>query len=430
MTTSPTESRLRLIDHKGRARVVVTGLGAVTPLGVTAGEFWKNLVDGVSGIGPMTLCDTTDYPTKIAGEIPDFNPRDRLDARDARRMSRFSQIAVTAGLMAIEDAGLDLESEDPARLGIVLGNGCGGFPDIEDGGRTVETRGGMRLSPFFFPMILPNMATSQVSRILGLKGFTNTVTTSCAAGTQGVGDALEVLRRGSADVMVSGGTEAGISQLGLGGFSVMKALSTVSNDEPTKASRPFDAKRDGFIPAEGTGILILETLEHALNRGANILCEVTGYGVSSDAFHMVHPDDEGAGAARAMTWAIEDADLQPEEIDYINAHGTSTPLNDSIETRAIKNVFGEAAYKVAISSTKSMIGHALGGAGGMESVACVKTIVDGAMHPTINYEYPDPDCDLDYVPNEARRQPVNKVLSNSFGFGGQNACLVFEAYEG
>ena len=430
MTTSPTESRPRLIDHKDRARVVVTGLGAVTPLGVTAGEFWKNLVDGVSGIGPMTLCDTTNYPTKIAGEIPDFNPRDRLDARDARRMSRFSQIAVTAGLMAIEDAGLDLESEDPARLGIVLGNGCGGFPDIEDGGRTVETRGGMRLSPFFFPMILPNMATSQVSRILGLKGFTNTVTTSCAAGTQGVGDALEVLRRGSADVMVSGGTEAGISQLGLGGFSVMKALSTVSNDEPTKASRPFDAKRDGFIPAEGTGILILETLEHALNRGANILCEVTGYGVSSDAFHMVHPDDEGAGAARAMTWAIEDADLQPEEIDYINAHGTSTPLNDSIETRAIKNVFGEAAYKVAISSTKSMIGHALGGAGGMESVACVKTIVDGAIHPTINYEYPDPDCDLDYVPNEARRQPVNKVLSNSFGFGGQNACLVFEAYGG
>ena len=430
MTPSTAESGPRLTDHKDRPRVVVTGLGAVTPLGVTAGEFWKNLADGVSGIGPMTLCDTTDYPTKIAGEIPDFNPRDRLDARDARRMSRFSQIAVTAGLMAIEDAGLDLESEDPARLGIVLGNGCGGFPDIEVGGRTVETRGGMRLSPFFFPMILPNMATSQVSRILGLKGFTNTVTTSCAAGTQGVGDALEVLRRGSADVMVSGGTEAGISQLGLGGFSVMKALSTVSNDEPTKASRPFDAKRDGFIPAEGTGILILETLEHALNRGANILCEVTGYGVSSDAFHMVHPDDEGAGAARAMTWAIDDADLQPDEIDYINAHGTSTPLNDSIETRAIKKVFGDAAYKVAISSTKSMIGHALGGAGGMESVACVKTIVDGVMHPTINYEYPDPDCDLDYVPNEARRQPVNKVLSNSFGFGGQNACLVFEAYEG
>ena len=429
MTTSPSEARPQLTDYKGRPRVVVTGLGAVTPLGRTAQDFWKNLVDGVSGIGPMTLCDTTNYPTKIAGEIPDFNPRERLDARDARRMSRFSQIAVTAGLMAVEDSGLNMESEDPSRLGIVLGNGCGGFPDIEDGGRIVETRGGMRLSPFFFPMILPNMATSQVSRVLGLKGFTNTVTTACAAGTQGVGDAMEVLRRGSADVMVAGGTEAGISQLGLGGFSVMKALST-SNEEPSKASRPFDAKRDGFVPAEGAGILIMETLEHALARGANILCEVTGYGVSSDAFHMVHPDDEGSGAARAMTWAIEDANLQANEIDYINAHGTSTPLNDSVETRAIKKVFGEAAYKVAISSTKSMIGHALGGAGGMEAVACVMTIVDGVMHPTINYEYPDPECDLDYVPNEARRQAVRKVLSNSFGFGGQNACLVFEGYEG
>ena len=429
MTTSPSDTRPQLTDYRGRPRVVVTGLGAVTPLGRTAGDFWKNLVDGVSGIGPMTLCDTTNYPTKIAGEIPDFNPRERLDARDARRMSRFSQIAVTAGLMAVEDSGLNMESEDPSRLGIVLGNGCGGFPDIEDGGRIVETRGGMRLSPFFFPMILPNMATSQVSRVLGLKGFTNTVTTACAAGTQGVGDAMEVLRRGSADVMVAGGTEAGISQLGLGGFSVMKALST-SNEEPSKASRPFDAKRDGFVPAEGAGILIMETLEHALARGANILCEVTGYGVSSDAFHMVHPDDEGSGAARAMTWAIEDANLQANEIDYINAHGTSTPLNDSVETRAIKKVFGEAAYKVAISSTKSMIGHALGGAGGMEAVACVMTIVDGVMHPTINYEYPDPECDLDYVPNEARRQTVRKVLSNSFGFGGQNACLVFEGYEG
>ena len=244
MTTSPSETQPQLTDYKGRPRVVVTGLGAVTPLGRTAEDFWKNLVDGVSGIGPMTLCDTTNYPTKIAGEIPDFNPRERLDARDARRMSRFSQIAVTAGLMAVEDSGLNMESEDPSRLGIVLGNGCGGFPDIEDGGRTVETRGGMRLSPFFFPMILPNMATSQVSRVLGLKGFTNTVTTACAAGTQGVGDALEVLRRGSADVMVAGGTEAGISQLGLGGFSVMKALST-SNEVPSKASRPFDAKGTG-----------------------------------------------------------------------------------------------------------------------------------------------------------------------------------------
>ena len=403
-------------------------MGALTPLGKSTEEFWHGLVEGRSGIDQMTLCDTTGYPCTIAGEIPGFDPRDYLDTKEARRMARFSQIAVAASDMAVEDAHLEPEKEDLSRMGILLGNGCGGFPNLEEAGRVLSTKGGMRMSPFFFPMILPNMAASQVSRHLGLKGYISTVTTSCAAGTQAVGEGAEVLRRGDADVMMTGGTEAGISQLGLAGFSVMRALST-QNEEPTKASRPFDAKRDGFIPAEGAGILVLETLEHALKREAPIIAELVGFGVSSDAYHMVQPDEEGDGAARAMQWTLQDAALEPAEVGYINAHGTSTPLNDAIETLAIKRVFQDHAYRVPISSTKSMIGHALGGAGGMEAVACVKTIADGIIHPTTNYEYPDPDCDLDYVPNEARHQPVRVVLSNSFGFGGQNACLIFKAYE-
>ncbi|MFQ5872992.1 MAG: beta-ketoacyl-ACP synthase II [Dehalococcoidia bacterium] len=418
----------RLIDERGRPRVVVTGTGAMTPLGKSTEEFWQGLVEGRSGIDHMTLCDTTGYPCTIAGEIPDFDARDYLDAKDARRMARFSQIAIAASTMAIDDAQLDLAKEEPHQLGILLGNGAGGFPTIEEGARVLASKGGMRMNPFFFPMILPNMAASQVSRHLGLKGYISTVTTSCAAGTQAVGEAAEVLRRRAAEVMVSGGTEAGISQLGLGGFSVMRALST-RNEEPTKASRPFDAKRDGFVPAEGAGILVLETLQHALKRGAPILVELVGYGVSSDAYHMVQPDEDGAGAARALEWTFQDAGLDTQEVDYINAHGTSTPLNDVAETMAIKKVLGEHAYRVPISATKSMIGHALGGAGGMEAVACVKTIVDGIIHPTTNYEFPDPECDLDYVPNEARRQEVRVALSNSFGFGGQNACLLFKAYD-
>ena len=418
----------RLTDWRGRTRVVVTGTGSLTPLGKSTEEFWQGLVAGRSGIDQMTLCDTTGFSCTIAGEIPDYDPNDYLGPKEARRMARFSQIAVNAGSMAVDNACLDLSKEDGDRIGVMLGNGCGGFPTIEEGARVLASKGGMRMSPFFFPMILPNIASSQVSRRFGLKGYSSTVTTSCAAGTQAIGEAAEVLRRGGADVMFTGGTEAGISQLGLGGFSVMKALTT-QNDDPPKASRPFDAKRDGFVPAEGAGLLILETLEHALNRGAPILAEVAGYGPSSDAYHMVHPDDEGAGAVKAMTWAIRDAGLKPGDIDYINAHGTSTPLNDAIETLAIKKVFGEYAYNVPISSTKSMIGHALGAAGGMEAVACIKTITEGVIHPTINHEFPDPKCDLDYVPNEAREKQVKTVLSNSFGFGGQNACLVFKACE-
>ncbi len=414
--------------YNGRRRVVVTGMGAVTPLGDSVDEYWKSLVKGKSGIGPMTLADPTEYPCKVAGEIPDFDPSKYINPREARRMARFSQTAVAAAALALEDSGINLSSEDEERMGVVMGNGNGGFPTTEDNARTLFKRGGMKVSPYFIPMILPNMAAANVSRLFRLKGYTSTVITACAAGTQGIGEAAEAIRRGAADVVLGGGCEAGICQLGLGGFNVIKALSR-SEVPPEKASRPFDANRDGFVPAEGAAILILESLEHALGRGAEILAEVSGYGVSSDAFHAVQPDEDGAGAARAMRWAIEDAGMQPSDIDYINAHGTSTPKNDMVETLAIKTVFGEGAYEVPISSTKSMIGHALGGAGALEAVACIKTIRDGIIHPTINYETADPDCDLDYVPNKARKAQINTVLSNSFGFGGQNACVVFRAFE-
>ena len=289
-------------------------------------------------------------------------------------------------------------------------------------------RGGMRVSPFFIPMILPNMAAANVSRLYGLKGYTSTVITACAAGNQAIGEATEAVRRGAADVILGGGCEAGICQLALGGFNVIKAL-TRSNDEPEKASRPFDAKRDGFVPAEAAAVFVIESLEHAIDRGANVLAEVAGYGVSSDAFHAVQPDEDGAGAARAMRWALENAGVGIDEVDYINAHGTSTPKNDYVETLAIKSLFGERAYSVPISSTKSMIGHALGGAGAVEAVACIQSIAHNEIHPTINYEFADPDCDLDYVPNVSRKTRVDTVLSNSFGFGGQNACLVFKRFE-
>ena len=413
----------------GRRRVVVTGMGVTSPLGSSVDEFWGSLVQGKSGIGPITQADTSDFPSHIAGEVSDFDPMQYLDRREARRMARFSQLAVAAAGMAIEDAGIDLSKEDEDRVGIVMGNGNGGFPTTEENARTLVRRGGMRTSPFFIPMILPNMAAANVSRVYGIKGYTSTIITACAAGTQGVGEAAEVVRRGAADVVLGGGCEAGICELGLGGFNTIHALSRFQGD-PTLASRPFDAKRDGFVPAEGAGVLILESLEHALDRGANILAEIIGQGVSSDAFHAVQPDDNGDGAARAIRFALNDAGITPDEVDYINAHGTSTPLNDLAETRGIKQAFGEQAYNVPISSTKSMIGHALGGAGALEAVASVATIVNNEIHPTINYEHPDPDCDLDYVPNTSRKQQVDTVLSNSFGFGGQNAVLVLRGFGG
>jgi 3-oxoacyl-[acyl-carrier-protein] synthase II len=409
--------------RNGRRRVVVTGMGVMTPLGQSVDQFWEALVRGKSGIGPITLCDASPFPSQIAGEVRDFDPRQYMDTKEARRMARFSQLAVAASTVAVEDAGLDLSRLDQERLGVVMGSGIGGFPTTEENARVLVAKGGMRMSPYFIPMILPNMAAANVSRIFGLKGYTSTIITACAAGTQAIGEAAEVVRRGAADLVLAGGTEAGISQLGLGGFNIIKALSR-QNKEPEKASRPFDAMRDGFVPAEGAGVLVVEGVEHALGRGATILAEVLGQGVSSDAYHAVQPERDGSGAARALLWALEDAGIEPSDVDYINAHGTSTQINDVSETMAIKAIFGDHAYRVPISSTKSMIGHALGGSGALEAVVSIKTVLEGEIHPTINYETPDPLCDLDYVPNESRRQRVDTVVSNSFGFGGQNACLV------
>ena len=407
-----------------RMRVVVTGMGAISPYGAGVETFWQPVVAGQSGIAPLELFDVEGFSCTIGGEARDFDARDFMDRKSARRMARFSQLAVAAAREAIEDAALDLDSLDRARIAVVLGNGSGGFPELEAGARKLVDRGGMRLDPLFIPKVLPNMAAANIAMQFGLLGYNTTVVTACAAGTQAIGEAADVIRRGQADIVVTGGCEAGFSQLGLGGFAVMRAL-TSQNDDPQRASRPFDADRDGFVPAEGAGVLILESEASARARGVDFQIEVAGFGSSADAHHLVMPDAEGAGPVRAIRWAMADAGIVPEEIDYINAHGTSTPLNDASETRAIKLALGEAAANVAISSTKSMIGHAFGGAGGLESIAAIKGMIEGRIHPTVNYETPDPDCDLDYVPNVAREADVRVTLKNSFGFGGQNACLVF-----
>ncbi len=410
-------------------RVVVTGMGAVTPLGLNVEDFWAALVQGRSGVGWFTRVNTDGYPVKVSGEVRDFDPEEYLDRKEARRMARFSQLAVAAADEAMRNAGLAPGEVDPEKVGVLLGNGNGGFPNTEEAVRTLIEKGGMRLDPFFMLKMLPNMAASHLSMRFQAKAYNSTITTACAASTQAMGEALEVIRRGAAEVMLTGGTEAGMCELGMAAFSVMKVLSA-RDDDPTKASRPFDAKRDGFVSAEGAAIFVIESEEHARARGAPVLAELAGFGASADAYHMVAPCADGEGAARCMRWALEDAGVAPEEIDYINAHGTSTPLNDASETAAIKTALGEHAYRVPISSTKSMIGHALGASGALESVACVQTLQTGVIHPTINYEYPDPDCDLDYVPNVGREADVRVVLKNSFGFGGQNACLVFKRFEG
>ena len=407
-----------------RTRVVVTGMGALSPLGNGVETFWQRTLAGESGIEPIALFDVEGFSCTIGGEIRDFHPQDFMDRKSARRMARFSQLAVAAAREAVDDAGLNLDALDRARIGVVLGNGSGGYPELEDGARKLIDRGGMRLDPLFIPRVLPNMAAANIAMQFGLLGYNTTVVTACAAGTQAIGEAADVIRRGQADIVITGGCEAGFCQLGLGGFAVMRAL-TANNERPKEASRPFDAQRDGFVPAEGAGVLILESEESARARGAEFQIEVAGFGSSADAHHLVMPDADGAGPVRAIRWAMEDAGVEPEEIDYINAHGTSTPLNDASETRAIKQALGEAAAGVAISSTKSMIGHAFGGAGGLESIAAIKGMLDGRIHPTINYEHADPDCDLDYVPNTPRKADVRVALKNSFGFGGQNACLIF-----
>lgn len=411
---------------KEGTRVVVTGLGVMSPLGETVDEFWDGLSSGRSGIGKITQCDTDGFPGDIAGEVTGFDAGQYANPKETRRMARFSQFAVAAAATAIEDSGIDV-SHNNERIGVVMGNGNGGFPTTEDNAKILFEKGGMRVSPFFIPMILPNMAAAQVSRIFNLTGYTSTVITACAAGNQAIGEAYEAIRRGAADAIVAGGCEAGISRIGLAGFHVIRALSRYGGD-PKNASKPFDCNRDGFVPAEGAGVLVMESLDHAIARGAEIKGEIIGYAVSSDAYHAVQPDENGEGAARAIKWAIENAGKRFSDIDYINAHGTSTPLNDTSETKAIKLAFGDLAYKIPISSNKSMIGHALGGAGAIEAVASLKTIQSNLIPPTINYETPDPQCDLDYVPNVARKSEVDTVLSNNFGFGGQNACVIFSSY--
>ena len=422
-----------MTHSNARRTVVVTGVGVISAIGHDVDSFWNALKAGTSGVTPLPLEGIDDYPCRIGATVQDFDPIQYMDRKESRRLARFAQFAMVAAAEALDSAGLGrmetLSDEERTRHGVLLGTGIGGYPETEAAARVMVKRSGTRISPYYIPMMLPNMAAANVSRVFGATGYIGTTITACAAGTQAIGEATEVIRRGGADVMVAGGAEAGICEIGLGGFSTIHALSTTNNDHPEKASRPFDADRDGFVPAEGSGILILEDLEHAQDRGATILGEVAGWGVTSDAHHLVHPPEDGAGAVRCMQMALDDAGIGPGDVDYINAHGTSTPVNDTAETRAIKTVFGEAAQKTPISSTKSMIGHSLGASGGLEAAAALRTIRDGVIHPTINYENPDPECDLDYVPNVARKVNVNTVLSNSFGFGGQNACIVLRRFE-
>jgi 3-oxoacyl-[acyl-carrier-protein] synthase II len=413
---------------RSRTRVVVTGLGAITPLGQDVDAFWENLVAGRSGVTRLTLIDPEGFPCQLCGEVKDWDPTKFIERKAARRMARFTQFMVAGAKQALEDAGLDLEHEDRDRIGVLVGNGGGGYPDIEEGAETLLTRGGMKVDPLYMPKTLGNMAAAQVALQYNLRGYNGTIVTACAAGTQAVGEAAMVIRSGRADVMVSGGCEAAVTRLGLAGFCVMRALST-RNDEPERASRPFDAEREGFVPCEGAGALILESEAHAKARGARIYAELAGFGCTNDAYHVVAPPEDGAGAARAIREALRDAGMSPDEVDYINAHATGTPQGDAAETAAIKKVFGERAYEVPISATKSMIGHGLGASGGMETVATVKTIETGEIHPTINLETPDPSCDLDYVPATSRKADVRVALKNSFGFGGQNSCLVLVKYQ-
>ena len=410
-----------------KKRVVVTGLGAVTPIGIGKDEFWQSLVNGVSGIGKITKFDPSDYSTQIAGEVKNFDPTKYIDKKEAKRMDLFTQYAIAATRMALDDSGINLEKEDRQRIGTIVGTGIGGIDTLHDQFKILFDRGPSRVSPFFIPMMIANMATGQISIMFGLQGPSNCVVTACATGTNAIGDAFKIIERGDADVMIAGGTEAAVSPAGVAGFCSMKAMST-RNNEPEKASRPFDKERDGFVVGEGAGIVVLEALEHALSRGARIYCEVVGYGFNADAYHITAPAPEGLQAARCMHLAIKDAGIEPEMVDYINAHGTSTPLNDKNETLAIKTLFGEHAYKLAVSSNKSMTGHLLGAAGGIEFIATALTVANGIIPPTINYETPDPELDLDYVPNKARVCQVRYALSNSFGFGGHNATILVARY--
>ena len=408
-------------------RVVVTGLGLVTPLGIGVKESWKNLCAGKSGVAEITRFDASDFQTKIAAEVKDFHAEDFLPTKEAKRTERFIAFAIAAARMALEDSGLVIDSSNSNRIGVMTGCGLGGLGILESTCETLAKRGPRRVTPFFIPMMIGNMAPGMISIHLGAKGPNTSIATACAAGAHGVGDSCNVIRCGRADAMITGGVEAVVNPTCIAGFNAMKALST-RNEEPEKASRPFERDRDGFVVGEGSGIMIVEALDHALKRGAHIYAEVIGYGMSGDGFHMTAPPPDGSGAVRCMLAALKDAGIQYNEIDYINAHGTSTPLNDLYETRAIKTVFKNHAHKLAISSTKSMTGHLLGGAGGIETVFTALTIAEGIIPPTINHDNAGDECDLDYVPNVMRKAKVNYAMTNSFGFGGTNASLILSAY--
>lgn len=410
----------------GPRRVVITGMGVITPVGQDVETFWNSLVEGRSGTGPLTGFDSKDYAVKIAAEVKDFDPEKWIDRREARRLDRFSQFALAATAQAVGQSGLEVRAHGED-IGVIVGSGIGGLASLEEAGVTLVQKGPMRVSPLVSTMMIADIASGQISIRYGVFGPNYCITSACATGNNSIGEAFEIVRRGDAKAMITGASEATITPLGMAAFHRTGALST-RNDDGEHASRPFDATRDGFVYGEGAGVLILEELEFARERGAKILAEVVGYGASADAFHVTMPDETGMGATRSMQRALAKAGLTPTDVDYINAHGTSTVLNDKTETIAIKRVFGERAYQIPISSTKSMTGHLIGAAGAVEAVASVQTILTGTIHPTINYHTPDPECDLDYVPNQARQQPVCVVLSNSFGFGGHNATLIFKQY--
>jgi 3-oxoacyl-[acyl-carrier-protein] synthase II len=410
-----------------KRRVVITGLGVVTPVGSTVAEFWNSLTAGTSGIGAITRFDVSKYPTRIAGEVKGFDPAQYIDRKELRRMDRYTQYAMAAYKQALADSGLKVEGAAAERVGVIIGSGIGGTETWEAQHEKLLTAGPDRVSPFFVPMMISDIAAGQVSIDCGAKGVNFATISACASGSHAIGEAMCCIQRGESDAMICGGAEAPITPLALAGFCAMRALSQ-RNDDPARASRPFDKDRDGFVMGEGAGIIILEALEHAQARGAKIYAELAGYGATGDAHHMTAPAPGGEGAARAMQRALATGGLRPEDVDYINAHGTSTDLNDKYETAAIKTVFGEHAKKLAISSTKSMTGHLLGAAGGAELVATALAIAHGTIHPTINYVTPDPECDLDYVPNAPRTMAVRAALSNSFGFGGHNACLAVKKF--
>jgi len=411
-----------------RRRVVITGMGAMTPLGLTLEETWEGLLAGRSGVGPITQFDASELPVRIAGELKGFDPRQYINFKEARRMARGSQVAIATAQATLANAGLGLPLADEERVGVLIGSAVGGLGRAIAGVDTFRAKGLARVNPFIITSALVNMPSHHVSHWAGAKGPISTVVAACATGTQAVGEAAEFICRGVADVMICGGVEALIHFAPIAGFCAMRALAS-RNDEPERASRPFDADRDGFVYSEGCALFVLEALEHAQARGAHIRAEVLGHASSSDAFHVAQPDPEGMGASRAMQWALEDAGLTPDDVGYINAHGSSTPISDPIETMAIKRTFGQRAYEIPVNSTKSMIGHAMGGAGAIEAAVCALTVEQGIIHPTINLETPDPECDLDYVPEGARKADVRVALSNSFGLGGQNACLVLGRFE-